>query len=164
MSCCTASDTEFTSQGKYAYRTAVNAVINPEGCADGGLNLRSSYYGVSRRTVSDPVVFHRSWVNSGCAPTALEDNAIGYEMPKVCQSTGTPQTLWTSKYLQSYPSLTEVDRSAQPLFTGTDWTSGYAGLSAVGGNISTRIVEQCHLEDKYNNHSACKSYGSYVRS
>jgi len=165
-----------------AYRMAVQAVLRPGTACVGsgpGPGVSCGEYGALRRTIGgrggiqDPTLVQRSYISSGCAPTRLNDmpdtqkdpvtwvNPCGAALNKGAAM----QSVHTRNSLINYASVNEQNVSPYALQIGNRWSSGYHGMSAVGGNISTRLRSACDTEQRFKN-AECSyisrgSFGSY---
>jgi len=181
---CSSKNLLTTSPGHFAYRTQLNTELRPDAICAGsgaGLGRSCSSYGASRRTVGgangihDPTLIQRSYWSSGCPPnkfTALDDDTlsdpVNWANPEgiALNQGGAMSSFHTRNFQTNYTSVNEnpgyVDRALQ---IGSTWASGYAGLSAVGGNIPERVVSSCRSNSRYRKYEnepiSRSSYASY---
>jgi hypothetical protein len=180
---CSSKNLLSTAPGPFAYRTQLNSELHPGAICAGsgaGLGRSCSSYGASRRTVGgvdgirDPTLIQRSYFSSGCPPnkfTNMEDtlsDPVNWANPEgIALNKGASMSSFHTRNFQTnYTSVNEnprfVDRALQ---IGSSWTSGYAGLSAVGGNIPERMVASYKVNGKYRKYEnepiSRLSYASY---
>lgn len=168
------------SPGFYAYHTQLNTRLRPNAICAGAANSSiCSNYGTARRPVGpdrpnaikDPVLVQRSYISSGCPPSRLQDQYESFDDPVVWNNPNRVNTnsernfnFHTRNFITSVASVQEQPVDRYFMFP-KNWSDGFAGMNALGGNISEREVARCELNSPYrlfqNSNISRGSYGSY---
>lgn len=149
------------NRGQFDYHMNTSAFIHPDAMAMGSIGALgriASDYGAVRKTVTDPVLFHRSNLSSACPPNALTQAGgqgllpVDYNAPQaqVLNKGASIFTYQTRNQLIS-AQLKENHISAnypmgQPNRRNIQWT-GFFGIP--GTNMPSRQMSLCANQSRF---------------